>query len=135
MEKFCYLGGMIICYGGASEALSARIGSARKKFRELSGVLGGRHGLSSKQWCKICQCCVRPVLYFCEMWKLTVVDETRLCSVEHCMIRMMCGLKLVDRALTDGLHGRVGVVMKIEDMLIQSRLWWYDNVMHRDINS
>ena len=30
---------MISCYGGASEAVSARIGSAWKKFRELSGVL------------------------------------------------------------------------------------------------
>ena len=28
MEKFCYLGDMIGCYGGASEAVSARIGSA-----------------------------------------------------------------------------------------------------------
>ena len=26
--KFCYLGDMISCYGGASEAVSARIGSA-----------------------------------------------------------------------------------------------------------
>ena len=30
VEKFCYLGDMISCYGGASEAVSARIGSARK---------------------------------------------------------------------------------------------------------
>ena len=33
MEKFCYLGDMIICYGGAFEAVSARIGSGWKKFR------------------------------------------------------------------------------------------------------
>ena len=28
VEKFCCLGDMISCYGGASEAVSARIGSA-----------------------------------------------------------------------------------------------------------
>ena len=28
LEKFCYLGDTISCYGGASEAVSARIGSA-----------------------------------------------------------------------------------------------------------
>ena len=38
VEKFCYLGDMISCYDGASEAVSAKIGSAWKKFRELSGV-------------------------------------------------------------------------------------------------
>ena len=49
-EKFCYLGNMTSCYGGASEALSARIGSVRKKFRELSGMLVGKQTLSLKQW-------------------------------------------------------------------------------------
>ena len=49
VEKFCYLGDVISCYGGVSEAVSARIGSALKKFRELSGVLVGKQGLSLKQ--------------------------------------------------------------------------------------
>ena len=35
VEKFCYLGDMISCYGGASEAVSARIGSAWNKFRKF----------------------------------------------------------------------------------------------------
>ena len=38
VEKFCYLGNMISYYGGASEAVSARIGSAWNKFRELKVV-------------------------------------------------------------------------------------------------
>ena len=37
VEKFCYLGDMI-SFGGASEAT----GSARKKFRDLNGVLDGK---------------------------------------------------------------------------------------------
>ena len=50
VEKSCYLGDMISCYGGVSEAVSTRIGSAWKKFRELS---------------------------CCETWELTVTDEAR----------------------------------------------------------
>ena len=81
---------MIGCYGGASEAASARIGSAWKKFREeLSGLLVGKQALSLKQQLKIFQCCV---VYCCETWELTVADEARLCGVEHLMIRMMCGV-------------------------------------------
>ena len=33
VEKFCYLGDVISCYDGASEAVSTRIGSAWKKLR------------------------------------------------------------------------------------------------------
>ena len=49
VEKFCYLGDMVSCYGGASEAVSARIGSVWKKFGKLSGVLVGKQCLSLKQ--------------------------------------------------------------------------------------
>ena len=41
------------------------------------------------------------------------------------MIRMMCGVRLVDRVSTDILLDRVGVVVKIKDMIIQSRLRRY----------
>ena len=68
------------CFRGSeknllSEAVSARIGSAGKKFRELSGVLVGKQILSLKQRGKIYQCCVGPVLlYCCETWELIFVD-------------------------------------------------------------
>ena len=56
---------MISCYGGASEAVSGRIGSVWRKFRELSGVLVGKQSLSLKQREKIYQHCVWPVLLYC----------------------------------------------------------------------
>ena len=109
---------MISCYGGTSEAVSARIGSAWKKFRELCSVLVRKQGLSLKKQGKIYQCCVRPVfLYCCETWELTVADEARLHVVERSMIRIMCGVRLVDRVSTDVLCDRVGVV-KIENMCV-----------------
>ena len=42
VEKFCYLGDVISCYGGASEVVNAKMGSVWKMFRELSGVLVGK---------------------------------------------------------------------------------------------
>ena len=88
-----------------------------------------------KQRGKIYQCCVRPVLLYCETWELTVAGEVWLRGVEPRMIRMMCGVRLVDRVSTDVLRDRVGVVVKIEDMIIQSRLRWYGHVMRGDTNS
>ena len=48
---------------------------------------------------------------------------------------MMCGVSLVARVSTDVLRDRVGVVVKIGDTVIQSRLRWYGHVMRGDINS
>ena len=42
VEKFCYLGDMIGCGGGAEEASRARVRCARAKFRELSPLLTAR---------------------------------------------------------------------------------------------
>ena len=50
------------------------------------------------------------------------MDEAKLCGVEHNIIWVMCGVRLVDRVSTDVLHDMVGVVVKIKDMLIQSHL-------------
>ena len=55
--------------------------------------------------------------------------------MERRIIRMMCGVRLVDRVSTEVLLDRVGVVVKIEDMIIQSRLGWYGHVMRGDVNS
>ena len=51
------------------------------------------------------------------------------------MIRMICGVKLVDGVLTNVLRDMAGVAVKTEDMIIQSRLRWYGHVMRGDISS
>ena len=75
------------------------------------------------------------MLYCCETWELNVADGARLHGMEHRIIRMMCGVRLVDRVSTDVLQDRVGVFVKLEDMIIQSRLRLYGYVICRDINS
>ena len=55
--------------------------------------------------------------------------------MERRKIRMINAVRLVDRLSTNVLRDRVGVNVKIEDMIIQSRLWWHGHVIHEDINS
>ena len=44
--------------------------------------------------------------------------------VECYIIRMtMCGVRLVNRVSTDVSQDRVGIVVKIDNMIIQSPLW------------
>ena len=81
------------------------------------------------KWCQLhIFFAVRPVML------VTVANEPRLPRVERRMIRMMCGVRLVENLLIDVVCDREGVVMKTEDMIIQSRLQWYGHVMHGDID-
>ena len=78
VEKFCYMD-MISFYG----AVSARIGSVWKRYRELSGVLVGKEDLVLKQRGKIYRYCVRPVmLYFVKQGNLLLMSQGCMgCSV------------------------------------------------------
>ena len=69
VEKFCYLGDLISCHGGASKAVITRIGNVWKKFRELSGVVVEKQGLSWKKWGMIYQWCITPLLLICTVVK------------------------------------------------------------------
>ena len=92
------LSAMLSSHGGVFKAVSARIGSSWKKFEKLSEVLIGKQGLPLKQRRKIYRCCAWPVLlYFSETWELSVAGKVRLREVK-CHKRMMCGVRLLDRA-------------------------------------
>ena len=95
-----------------------------KEDQEVKWCVSWEVGLSLKQWGKIYQCFVRPVLLYSFV--------VRLHGVECRMIRMMCRVRLVDRVLTEVLCDRVGVV-KIEEMIIQSCPRWYGHVIRGDI--
>ena len=73
-------------------------------------MLVEKQSLSLKQPRKIYKCSVWPVLlYCCETWEHTVAEKARLRGVERRMIRLMCGIRLVDRVSTDIL--RIGWVL------------------------
>ena len=60
--------------------------------------------------------------------KISVV----LLGVERHKIRATCGSKLFDRVSSDVLKERLGVVVKIEDILLDSCLQWCGHVIHGD---
>ena len=49
------------------------------------------------------------------------------------MIWMMCGVRLVDKVSTDVLQDRRAVVVKIKDVIIQSRLRWYGHLLKHQL--
>ena len=123
VENFCH-------------AVSTRIGSAWKKFRELRSVLVGKQGLSLKQE----EIFINDVLdqFCCTLAKREnlLLRMTRGCvGVKRHMNSMMCGVRMADRVSTNVLCDSVVVVMKIDDKIIQSRLRCFGHVICIDIDS
>ena len=71
VASFCYLGDMLSAGGGCEKAVTTRVKTAWKKFRELLPVLTSRH-LSYKTRGHVYSSCVRSaMLHASETWPLT----------------------------------------------------------------
>ena len=56
-------------------------------------------------------------------------------GAERRLIRMISGVRLIDGVSTEFLRDKVGVVVKIKDMIIQSHLRRCGHVIRRDMSS
>ena len=71
-EKFCYLGDMLDADGGCDSAITTRVRSAWKKFREYLPILTGK-GFSLKLKGKVYATCLRSCLmHGSETWPMKV---------------------------------------------------------------
>ena len=97
VDEFCYLGDLLAKDGGTEAAVSARIASGWKKFRELSGVLCGRD-VSNRVKGLVYKACVRSaMMYGCESWAMKVEDVRRMKVAEMRMLRYMSGVRWEER--------------------------------------
>ena len=92
VDKCCYLGDMLDADGGCDSAVTARVRSAWKKFREYLPILTGK-GFSLKVKGKVRSC----LMHGSETWPMKVEHELKMNRTEMSMIRWMCGIKLNER--------------------------------------
>ena len=98
VASFCYLGDMLSAGGGCEMAVTTRVKTAWKNFRELLPVLTSRH-LSDKTRGHVYSSCVRSaMLHASETWPLTKTNLQRLQRNDRAMIRQICSIKPEDVA-------------------------------------
>ena len=123
VDRFPYLGDVISREGGAQEAVTSRIRSAWKKFKEVSNVTCGR-SISLKVRGTLHKSYVRNALtYGAEFWTLNMEDERRLKTTEMRMLRMICGKTWKDKMNNEKICEMTGVV-RLEEFPRQKRLRW-----------
>ena len=131
VDRFSYLGDVISAEGGAQEAVTSRIRSAWKKFKEVSNVICGR-SISLKVRGTLYKSYVRNApTYGAECWALKMEDERRLKTTEMRMLRMICGKTLKDKTNNEKIREMTGVVI-LEEFLKEKRLRWLGHVERMD---
>ena len=131
VDKFCYLGDMLAARGGETAAVTARIQSAWKKFRELSPFLTSR-ATPLKVKGKVYDACVRKCMtYGSETWATKSSSVERIEKAEMRMVRWMCRASLCDRKRNEDLLQSLGLV-KIGQVMRKSRLRWFGHVARRE---
>ena len=129
VASFCYLGDMLCAGGGCEMAVTTRVKTACKKFRELLPVLTSRH-LSYKTRGHVYSSCVRSaMLHASETWPLTKTNLQRLQRNDRAMIRQISSIKPEDVARVRS--SKLLAKLQLEDLnliLRERRLCWLGHV-------
>ena len=129
--SFCYLGDTISKQGGAGEAVTARVRSGWKKFKELAPFLTDKHTSMTVRG-QVYDACVRSaMLYGSETWPVKVEDENKIQRNDRKMIRWICGVKISDRLASAELIKKLGIE-DIKVLLRRRRLRWAGHVERKD---
>ena len=126
VASFCYLGDMLSAGGGCEIAVTTRVKTAWKKFRELLLVLTSRH-LSYKTRGHVCSSCVRSAMFHAsETWPLT---KTNLQHNDRGMIRQICSIKPEDVATVRSSELLAKLELEDLDLILRDRrLRWFGHV-------
>ena len=113
-------------------AVRERVKKGWMKFRELSSILCSRR-LALKWRGMVYRTCVRTgMMYGCENWPMKRENEESLLRAERRMIRMICGVTVMDRERGEDLKERLGLVDDIMIGVKKSRRRWAGHVLRRD---
>ena len=117
---------MLSAGGGCEIAVTTRVKTAWKKFKELLPVLTSRH-LSYKTPGHVYSSCVRSaMLHASETWPLT---KTNLQRNDKAMIRQSCSIKPEDVAMVRSSELLAKLELEDLDLILRERwLHWFGNV-------
>ena len=101
------------------------------KFRECEELLRRRFSLRMKGM--VYRTCVRSaMLYGSETWCLRESEMAVLRRTERAMMRLMCGIILVDRKNMDELMEMLGLKETLDRMAKANGVRWYEHLIRRD---
>ena len=124
VKGFCYFSDKLNGSGGCEIAVTARIRVGWKKLRECGEILfGKRFSLQMKG--KINESYVRStMLYGSEMWCFRKNKVAILKRAEKSMVRVVCGVKFVDKRNTEELMDMLGLKEAADKLAKSNGMIW-----------
>ena len=97
VEEFVYLGATVRKDGGGTEDIRNRLNKARRAFYNLTKIWRLR-SIGRQTKIKLFKTLVRPVLlYGCEAWKMTKVEEKKMDAFQFVCLRRILGIRWPQR--------------------------------------
>ena len=131
VNRFSYLRYVLSAEGGAQEAVTSRIRSTWKKFRDISSAIC-RKSMLLKVKGILYKSYVRSALtYGAECWALKGEDERRLKTAEVRILQIIWGKTLKDKANNEKTC-EMTEVERWEEFLREQRLRWLAHMESMD---
>lgn len=131
VNTFCYLGDTLDANGGADAAITARIRSGWKKFRELSPFLTSKAPPLKLKGVVYAACVRSCMTYGSETWAMRADHDQKLQRAEMRMVRWMLRVSLRDEIPSEELRRRIGIE-NIRDIIRRGRLRWYGHIQRKE---
>ena len=129
VDSFCCLGDMLSAGGGCEMAVTTRVKTAWKKFRELLPILTSSH-LSYKTHSHVYSSCVwSAMLHASETSPLIKTNLQHLQRNDRAMIRQICSIKPEDVATVRSSELLAKLQLEDLDLILRERrLRWFGHV-------
>ena len=132
VEKFKYLGSVILPNGQGKEEVLIRIDNARSAFLQLKSVLWSRAEISLKTKVRIYETAIRPILlYGSETWPVRVEDIRKLETFDHWCLRTILRIRWRDHVSNHTVRQRCCGITVLSSCIRQRRLRWFGHVLRK----
>ena len=131
VEEFVYLGATVRKDGGGTEDIRNRLNKARRAFYNLTKIWRLR-SIGRQTKIKLFKTLVRPVLlYGCEAWKMTKVEEKKMDAFQFVCLRRILGIRWPQRVSNERI-GDITGINKTSDEIRRRRWNWIGHVLRKD---
>jgi hypothetical protein len=133
VEEFKYLGSTLADSGGLEKELSRRMALAIGKFAELKPIWENRR-ISLKTKMTFYRSFIPPtLLYGCESWSITAVQEQKLNMLHMRFLRRILGVTIWDKLENEAIAARCGI-QQIPQLLSLARMRWAGHLIRMGEN-
>ena len=131
VDKFNFLGSLILKEGGSAGEIKRRLAMARTSATALSTIWKDR-GISKATKIRIMEALIFPIAtYGAETWSVGVADAKKMSAFEMWCWRKLLGISWKDHITNESVRGHIGDRTSLCDKIRHSKLRYFGHIARR----